>query len=387
MNGPTPMPESLLCVVGARPNFIKMAPIMAAFAALSPPMRMTLVHTGQHYGDSMNRQFFDALDLPEPDINLAVGSGSHASQTAAVMQGFEPVLDAIAPDAVLVVGDVNSTLACALVASKKGVPVIHVEAGLRSYDRRMPEEINRMLTDQLSDLLFTSESCAATNLLREGVNGKRIHEVGNVMIDSLYRNLERAVPVREQLHALGAGNLLRGCGTYAIVTAHRPSNVDDGASLERLLTLIGAVAQRLPVIFPMHPRTRARMIEFGLEHLLDRPGLLVTAPLGYLEMLGAMKEARVVITDSGGLQEEALVLQIPCITLRDTTERPSTVAYGGNTLTAHDHVRTLAVLDAVLRGEHRPTRRPALWDGHAAARIARLTRNWLSARLARRVAS
>jgi UDP-N-acetylglucosamine 2-epimerase (non-hydrolysing) len=375
-----PGPPAILCVVGARPNLVKMAPIMAALAQLEPPPRLWLVHTGQHYGEAMDGQFFRDLALPQPDVNLGVGSGSHAEQTATVMLRFEPVLEQIAPDALLVVGDVNSTLACALVASKKNVPVIHVEAGLRSNDRRMPEEINRILTDQLSELLLTSEPIAQANLLQEGIAPQRIHEVGNVMIDSLRQHLERAVPVHRQLDQLGRPDLLQHGVGYAVVTAHRPSNVDDADSLGALLELVASVAHELPVIFPMHPRTRDMVARFGLAQMLEHPDLLVTGPLGYLEMLGVLKDARVVLTDSGGLQEEALMLGIPCITLRDSTERPCTLDGGGNTLVAGDHAQALLVLADVLLGVRGAGHKPALWDGHAAERIARVTHAWLAER-------
>jgi UDP-N-acetylglucosamine 2-epimerase (non-hydrolysing) len=375
-----PGPPAILCVVGARPNLVKMAPIMAALAQLEPPPRLWLVHTGQHYGEAMDGQFFRDLSLPQPDVNLGVGSGSHAEQTATVMLRFEPVLEQIAPDALLVVGDVNSTLACALVASKKNVPVIHVEAGLRSKDRRMPEEINRILTDQLSELLLTSEPIAHANLLQEGIAPQRIHEVGNVMIDSLRQHVQRAVPVHLQLDQLGRPDLLQHGVGYAVVTAHRPSNVDDADSLHALLDLVASVAHELPVIFPIHPRTRDMVARFGLEYMLDRPELLVTGPLGYLEMLGVLKDARVILTDSGGLQEEALMLGVPCITLRDSTERPCTLDGGGNTLVAGDHAQALRVLADVLLGVRGAGKQPDLWDGHAAQRIAQVTRDWLAER-------
>ncbi len=374
------LPPSILCVVGARPNLVKMAPIMAALARLDPPLRLWLVHTGQHGDDAMDGQFFRDLALPQPDVNLGVGGGSHAAQTATVMLRFEPVLDQIAPDAVLVVGDVNSTLACALVASKKNVPVIHVEAGLRSKDRRMPEEINRILTDQLAELLLTSEPCANANLMQEGIAPQRIHEVGNVMIDSLHQHLQRAVPVQQLLGRLGRAELLAQRTGYAVVTAHRPSNVDDADSLHALLDLIGSVAHELPVIFPMHPRTRDMVNRFGMQDMLERPQLLVTGPLGYLDMLGLLKDARVVLTDSGGVQEEALMLGLPCITLRDSTERPCTLEGGGNVLVAHDRAQAMRELADVLLGVRGPGKKPALWDGHAAQRIAGVTRAWLAER-------
>jgi len=368
---------SILCVVGARPNFMKMAPIMAALGDLRPLPALSLVHTGQHYDAAMNHQYFEALGIPQPDINLEVGSASHAIQTAEVMRRFEPVLDAKLPSAVLVVGDVNSTLACALVAAKKGVPVIHVEAGLRSFDRAMPEEINRILTDQISDLLFITESSGRENLLREGIAESRIHFVGNVMIDTLRRNLERAVPVSQILKDAGREDFL-GCNAgYAALTMHRPSNVDDPAILRTLLETVLKISRRLPVIFPMHPRTRAMIERFGLEGMLDVPELLLLPPMGYLEMLGLMKDARVMLTDSGGIQEETTALGVPCITLRNNTERPITVDEGTNTIAGQDPVKILAAFDEIMHSGGKAGRVPEFWDGQASTRIAAAIHEWL----------
>ena len=369
-------PYRILCIVGARPNFMKMAPIMAALSALVPKIEVKLVHTGQHYDVAMNHQYFDALGIPSPDINLEVGSGSHAIQTADVMRRFEPALDEVKPTAVLVVGDVNSTVACALVATKKGIPVIHVEAGLRSFDRAMPEEINRVLTDQMSDLLFTTEESGRDNLLREGIADHRIHFVGNVMIDTLRHNLSRAVPTT--IIVAGAGHpdfLAQGKG-YAILTLHRPSNVDDPAILKALLETAATISQRTPVIFPLHPRTRATIERFGLGHLLATDNILLLPPMGYLEMLGLMKDARVVLTDSGGIQEETTALGVPCITLRNNTERPITVYEGTNTLAGQDPARILAIYDDVMRGTGKAGRIPHFWDGKAAERIADALLAW-----------
>jgi len=370
----------ILCVVGARPNFMKMAPIMAAFARLKPQVEALLVHTGQHYDVAMNQQYFDALGIPSPDINLEVGSGSHAQQTAEVMKRFEPAMDEVQPAAVLVVGDVNSTIACALVAAKKGVPVIHVEAGLRSFDRAMPEEINRLLTDQLSDLLFTTEESGADNLAREGIAGGRVHFVGNVMIDTLRANLARAVPAPRIAAAAGRPDFKAGQGEYAVLTLHRPSNVDDRAVLQGLLESAAKIAERTPVIFPVHPRTRATIEKFGLSHLLDRPEVLLLPPMGYLEMLGLMKDARVVLTDSGGIQEETTALGTPCITLRHNTERPITVDEGTNTIAGNDPAHILAAYEAQLAGAGKAGRIPHYWDGRAAERIAAIVLDWLKAR-------
>ncbi|SFF70183.1 UDP-N-acetylglucosamine 2-epimerase (non-hydrolysing) [Duganella sp. CF458] len=370
----------ILCVVGARPNFMKMAPIMAAFAQLKPQVEALLVHTGQHYDVAMNQQYFDALGIPSPDINLEVGSGSHAQQTAEVMKRFEPAMDEVQPAAVLVVGDVNSTIACALVAAKKGVPVIHVEAGLRSFDRAMPEEINRVLTDQLSDLLFTTEESGADNLAKEGIGAGRVHFVGNVMIDTLRANLARAIPAPRIAADAGRADFKAGKGEYAVMTLHRPSNVDDKAVLQGLLESAARIAERTPVIFPVHPRTRATIEKFGLSHLLDRPEVLLLPPMGYLEMLGLMKDARVVLTDSGGIQEETTALGTPCITLRNNTERPITVDEGTNTIAGNDPARIMAAYEAQLAGAGKAGRIPHFWDGRAAERIAAIVLDWLKAR-------
>ena len=373
-------PFRILCVVGARPNFMKMAPIMAAFAQLKPQVEALLVHTGQHYDVAMNQQYFEALGIPSPDINLEVGSGSHAQQTAEVMKRFEPAMDEVQPAAVLVVGDVNSTIACALVAAKKGVPVIHVEAGLRSFDRAMPEEINRVLTDQLSDLLFTTEESGAANLAKEGIGAGRVHFVGNVMIDTLRANLARAIPAGKIATDHGRPDFKAGQGEYAVLTLHRPSNVDDKAVLQGLLETAAKISERTPVMFPVHPRTRATIEKFGLSHLLDRPEVLLLPPMGYLEMLGLMKDARVVLTDSGGIQEETTALGTPCITLRNNTERPITVDEGTNTIAGNDPAHILAAYEAQLAGAGKAGRIPHFWDGRAAERIAAIVLDWLKAR-------
>ncbi len=364
--------QRILCVVGARPNFMKIAPIMRAFAA-APGLEASLLHTGQHYDAAMKTSFFDQLGIPEPDIDLEVGSGSHAQQTADIMKRFEPVLDELAPAAVLVVGDVNSTIACALVAVKKDIPVIHVEAGLRSGDRSMPEEINRILTDQLSGLLFTTESDAAGNLAAEGVVGQ-VEFVGNVMIDTLLYNLDRAVPARESLAAMGADPEQ----AYGLMTLHRPSNVDDPVVLRRLLSELAAIAERLPLVFPVHPRTLARIRDAGLETLLSESGIVTTTPLGYLEMLGLMRDAKVVLTDSGGIQEETTALGVPCITLRENTERPITISEGTNTIVGTDPQAIRQCFEEIQNGGGKAGRVPSLWDGCAAERIAEHTARWLA---------
>lgn len=374
----SPRQAHIVCVVAARPNLMKMAPILAALHRSMPTLALTLVHTGQHYDIAMNAQYFDALGMAAPDVNLEVGSGSHAVQTAAVMQRFEPVLDRDPPTAVLVVGDVNSTLACALVAAKKGIPVIHVEAGLRSFDRAMPEEINRILTDQLSDFLFTSESGGRENLLREGLPDAKIHFVGNVMIDSLYRQLPFAVPLAQTLAKAERLDFLSGGAGHAVLTLHRPSNVDDALRLGALLEAIVSVSTRLPIIFPIHPRTQAMLDKFGLNHLLDQRHILLLPPMGYLEMLGLMKDARMVLTDSGGIQEETTALGVPCITLRTNTERPITVTEGSNSIAGHDPTVILSLCDDILRCGGKKGQIPRFWDGRAADRIATTIRAWLS---------
>ena len=375
-------PAHLLCVVAARPNLMKMAPILAALARQAPALRVTLLHTGQHYDPAMSGQVFADLGMRAPDIALDVGSGSHAQQTAEIMRRFDAVLDAhppLAPDAVLVVGDVNSTLACALVAAKRGTPVIHVEAGLRSGDRRMPEEINRLLTDQLSSLLLTSEPGARANLLREGVAAERIVFTGNVMIDSLRQQLPRAVAPAATLRAHG-----HACPpAFGVLTLHRPSNVDDGAQLAALLDALGQLSRQLPLLFPIHPRTQAALRLAGLQDRLAQLPLVRLPPLGYLEMLGLMQAARLVLTDSGGIQEESTALGVPCLTLRDNTERPVTVSDGTNTLAGTHPPTILALARAILETGGKRGRLPPLWDGHAAARIAAAIVPWLAAHGAR----
>src|SRR5215204_5334518 len=314
-------------VVGARPNFMKVAPVVEAMRGRPAEFAPLVVHTGQHYDARMSDDFFRDLGLPDPDVHLGVGSGSHAQQTAAVMQRFEPVVLEQRPDWVLVVGDVNSTLACALVCSKLGTPVAHVEAGLRSRDRTMPEEINRLLTDQLSDLLLTPSEDADRNLISEGIPPERVRLVGNVMIDSLLKHLTLAErsEARERFAVAGSA--------YAVVTLHRPSNVDDPEALRRILRALARVSRHLPVVFPVHPRTRRNIEEFGLGREEELRGdIRLTEPLGYLDFLRLYSGARLVLTDSGGLQEETTALGIPCLTLRENTERPVTVEMGTNIL-------------------------------------------------------
>jgi UDP-N-acetylglucosamine 2-epimerase (non-hydrolysing) len=355
-------------VVGARPNFMKMAPLMREMRR-HPALTATLVHTGQHYDESMAGQFFRELALPPPDVSLEIGSGSHAYQTAEVMKRLEPVLNEIRPHVVVVVGDVNSTLAAAVTAVKLDIPVAHVEAGLRSFDRSMPEEINRILTDTISEYLFVTEESGRENLLREGIDERKIHLVGNVMIDSL----EQCRPLWERSDAVTRLGLTRG--EYGVVTLHRPSNVDDPVTLRGLVKALAEIGRRLPLVFPVHPRTRARLEAMDAEaESFVRAGARFVPPLGYLDFISLVASARLVLTDSGGLQEETTSLGVPCLTLREHTERPVTVTRGTNRIvgTSPDRIVTEAVRALV---EPPPTdSRPPLWDGHAAERIVTILR-------------
>jgi UDP-N-acetylglucosamine 2-epimerase (non-hydrolysing) len=364
----------IILVAGARPNFMKIAPLMAEFQA-RPEITPILVHTGQHYDRAMSGLFFQQLGIPEPDVNLGVGSASQAVQTAEIMQAFEPVILAEKPDAVLVVGDVNSTIACGLVAVKLGAKLIHVEAGLRSFDRTMPEEINRLLTDAISDVLFCSEQSGVDNLRREGVPDKKIHMVGNVMIDTLLKNREKAAEslILDEL-GLAEGR------PYAVVTLHRPSNVDDPAMLGRIMGALDMIAREMPVVFPVHPRTRA-MLESAPSsrpsYAKGKGGIKLVEPLGYLDFLKLMTRARVVLTDSGGIQEETTILGTPCLSLRENTERPVTLEMGTNRLVGSDPAKILEAYREVIAAPYpvrdsgnTPPRTPPLWDGRAAQRIA-----------------
>jgi UDP-N-acetylglucosamine 2-epimerase (non-hydrolysing) len=351
----------ILHIVGARPNFMKAAPVMAAFAAASA--RQTLVHTGQHYDAAMSDVFFEQLGMPEPDVNLAVGSGSHATQTAQVMTRLEPIVIDRRPDLVMVYGDVNSTMSGVLVCAKLGVPVAHVEAGLRSGDRTMPEEINRIVTDALADLLFTPSPDGDANLLREGVDPARIHRAGNVMIDTLVRLLPEARRVER------ADGLFDE--PFVLVTLHRPSNVDDPAALARILAALDTLSRDLRVVFPVHPRTRDR-IE-ALAGWTPGSGVRLIEPLGYIECLAMQAHATMVITDSGGIQEETTYLRVPCLTVRASTERPVTTTVGTNVLVGHDMARLIAEARTILAGGGVAGEIPDLWDGHAAERVAAFT--------------
>lgn len=369
-----------VCVVGARPNYMKMAPLLRAFARTPAMPRPLLVHTGQHYDPILNDRLFADLDLPAPDLNLEVGSGSHAVQTAEIMRRFEPVIDQHVPSCVIVVGDVNSTLACSVVAVKKGVPVVHVEAGLRSGDRSMPEEINRLLTDQISDLLYTTERSAHANLVREGIAPERIHFAGNLMIDSLTAAMPKAVNIEQTLSAAGHVGAVPRAGEYGVVTLHRPSNVDDPTALHDVLQILAEASERLPLVWPMHPRTRASIGRHGMNGVLDTARLICLPPQGYLEMLGLLRGARLALTDSGGVQEETTALGVPCLTMRENTERPITIDEGTNELVGRDRARILALVDEVMRTGGKRGRVPELWDGRAAGRIATHLSAWLNAR-------
>jgi UDP-N-acetylglucosamine 2-epimerase (non-hydrolysing) len=373
-------PVHLLHVCGARPNFMKVAPLMTAVEAwgvgvdgpdgASIRFTQSLVHTGQHYDAGLSDVFFAQLGLPEPHYHLGVGSGSHSAQTAQVLERLEPVLVQERPDLVVVVGDVNSTLAAALCASKLGIPLAHVEAGLRSGDRSMPEELNRLLTDQLADLLFTTEENAAANLAREGIPERRVHFVGNTMIDTLERLLPQARG-GEALARLGLS--ARG---YGLVTLHRPSNVDDVERLAGLVAALERISASLPLVWPVHPRTRARLEALGQRSAGDGR-LLLTGPLGYVEFLQLTDAARLVLTDSGGIQEETTVLGVPCLTLRTSTERPVTVTLGTNRLVDPHDVAAVEHATAEAVAAPMPyAARPLLWDGHAAERIVAIIAEW-----------
>ena len=357
----------IICVCGARPNFIKIAPLMKAFKA-EEHCNTLLVHTGQHYDENMSKSFFDDLDIPRPDVNLEVGSGSHAVQTAKIMRRFEPAVLDFKPDYVIVVGDVNSTIACGLVAVKLGIKLVHVEAGLRSFDWTMPEEINRILTDRISDLLFVTEQSAIDNLKNEGIDSHKVHFVGNTMIDTLLANREKA---KKSI-------ILRQLGlckkAYGVITLHRPSNVDDTEKFRMILLALNEIQKELKLVFPIHPRTRKNITSMNMEKLVDgMENLLLIQPASYLDFLCLLSDAALVITDSGGIQEETTILGVPCMTLRENTERPVTIAEGTNHLV---HVTSEDILKnyrEIKDGDENINRSiPKLWDGKAAQRIARI---------------
>jgi len=365
------MTGPVILVVGARPNFMKIAPIHAELTRRG--IDQILLHTGQHYDENMSKVFFDDLGMPQPDIYLGIGSGSHATQTAKVMVEFEKVCNEYKPSMVVVVGDVNSTVACSMVCAKEWIPCAHVEAGLRSFDREMPEEINRLITDAIADLLLTPSPDGDENLRKEGVAEERIKRVGNIMIDSLFNNLERSKS--STIHAdLGIEK-----GNYGVLTLHRPSNVDEKDAFMRILVALEQIGERIPLVFPLHPRTRIRAEEFGLtERLESIPNIVLTGPAGYLDFVALMAESKLVLTDSGGLQEETTALGIPCLTLRENTERPITVIEGTNTIVGN---ATDVILDAannILDNGGKAGRIPDLWDGHTAERIADIIEDTIS---------
>jgi UDP-N-acetylglucosamine 2-epimerase (non-hydrolysing) len=362
------MPKKLICVGGARPNFMKLAPLVRVLGS-DPDFEVILVHTGQHYDEKMSGAFFRELAIPNPNYHLEVGSGSHAQQTAEIIRRFEPVVEKERPAAVVVVGDVNSTMAAAIVAKKLGVGLIHVEAGLRSFDRTMPEEINRIVTDSITDLYLVTEESGRRNLLREGASEDSIRLVGNLMIDSLRANLEKAQRESTIRETLGLEGDL-----YGLVTLHRPANVDEPAQLSEIFGALEAISESVTLCFPVHPRTWARLEAMGV---VAGGRLRLTEPLGYMDFLNLMAGAAVVLTDSGGIQEETTVLGVPCLTLRENTERPVTVEQGTNLLAGTSRASILAAW-MELRARPKRGRGPALWDGQAAERSRQAIREFLS---------
>ncbi len=361
----------IINVVGARPNFMKIAPLVREMEK-HKTIKQVLVHTGQHYDKNMSKLFFTDLKLPKPDIYLGVGSGTHAEQTAKVMMGFEKVLIKEKPDLIIVVGDVNSTIACSLVSAKIGIPIAHVEAGLRSFDRTMPEEINRILCDTISDYLFVTERSGFINLLKEGIPREKIHFVGNVMIDSLLQNIKRA----KKSHILDELNLEPK--KYALLTLHRPSNVDNLKSLKDIFRIIECIKKDIKIVYPIHPRSKQRLIEYGIYSKYSNPGqrndnnLIFTDPLGYLDFMHLMNNAKIVLTDSGGIQEETTVLGVPCLTLRNNTERPVTIKEGTNILVGTNKEKIIKEFRKILNNRHKKSKIPKYWDGHAAKRIVKI---------------
>ncbi len=360
----SPEKMKIMMIVGARPNFMKLAPVLERMKRYHDFLEPIIVHTGQHYDHNLSGQFFADLEISQPDIHLEVGSGSHAEQTAKIMIEFEKVINEHPPHLVVVVGDVNSTLACALVAAKCKILIAHIEAGLRCGDMAMPEEINRVLTDRISDYLFPSESSGYQNLINEGMGEESVFFVGNVMIDSLMTSMEKA---REsqilETHGLQAKN-------YILLTLHRPENVDDMKILKNILVSVETIAKKTPVVFACHPRTRLNIDKFGLTSYLAAPGIRILEPLGYLDFLKLESEAALVLTDSGGIQEETTVLNVPCLTLRTSTERPVTVTEGTNTLVGSFPERIAAETEKILRGHQKAGSIPKYWDGKAGERIA-----------------
>jgi UDP-N-acetylglucosamine 2-epimerase (non-hydrolysing) len=359
--------KTIAIVAGARPNFMKIAPIVRALRKSGNGLAFKIVHTGQHYDREMNGVFFEELDIPPPDVCFETGSGSHAQQTAKIMLAFEEYCLRCRADLVLVVGDVNSTLACAIVAKKQRIPVAHVEAGLRCKDMAMPEEINRVVTDSITDLFFVTEPAALSNLLQEGKSRDRVFHVGHVMVDNLIYQRDKLADA--DASRLSSAALKAQYARYGVVTLHRPSNVDDPATFSRIVLALREVSRELPLIFPVHPRTRANLDRFGID---PGPQIALTPPLSYMEFLNLWKDAVVALTDSGGLQEETTALGVPCITLRENTERPITVDEGTNVVAGTDPGRIKEAVSRVLRGEGKQGRRPQLWDGRAAERIVHI---------------
>ena len=358
----------IINVVGTRPNFIKMAPLMEQMLKL-PSINPFLLHTGQHYDENMNQVFFDQLGIPRPDMDLGVGSGNNANQVSEIIKCIDPILNQERPDALLVVGDVNSTVACAWAASYRKIPVIHVEAGLRSFDRSMPEEVNRIITDQLSDLLFVTEKSGMDNLFREGIDSEKIHFVGNVMVDTLkkYRDLaERNSRVLETLKLKSK--------QYVVLTLHRPSNVDNASTLKSILEAVRKLSEELKIVFPLHPRTREKIKEFDLEYITK--SFSTIGPLSYLDMVCLMSQAKLVLTDSGGIQEETTILGIPCVTMRENTERPITIEKGTNQLGGNNGEGIWSLARNILKSGGKKGSIPNLWDGKAANRIVKIISSW-----------
>jgi UDP-N-acetylglucosamine 2-epimerase (non-hydrolysing) len=359
--------KMLYLVAGARPNFMKLAPMVRALAGRSDALAYRIVHTGQHYDREMSDVFFDELGIPKPDHHLGAGGGSHAEQTAKVMVAFEALCRSAPPDAVVVVGDVNSTLACSIVAKKLGIRVAHVEAGLRSGDMAMPEEINRLVTDAIADWFFVTEPSGEANLLREGKPRDAVHYVGHVMVDNVL--YQRDALARAPLTAGASLPFKAAQKAYGVVTLHRPSNVDDAQVFARIAEALRTISQRLPLVLPLHPRSRANADKFGIDF---GPSVTLLPPLAYMEFLNLWKDAVLVLTDSGGLQEETTALGVPCLTLRDNTERPVTVTDGTNVLVGSEPARIGAAVDRILRGEAKRGKRPHLWDGQAAQRTVEI---------------
>jgi UDP-N-acetylglucosamine 2-epimerase (non-hydrolysing) len=367
--------KKVISVVGARPNFMKVAPIYREFLKFKNEVTHIIVHTGQHYDEKMSKVFFDDLELPKPDIYLGVGSSSHSVQTAKIMVEFEKIILEEKPDLVLVVGDVNSTMACSIVASKMLIPLVHVEAGLRSFDNTMPEEINRKVTDVLADLLFITEKSGIENLKNEGINSDKVHFVGNVMIDSLVQYREKSKKSL-LLSELGLKE-----NQYILVTLHRPSNVDQKENLEKILTIFEGFTSNLPIIFPIHPRTQKNISTLGLgDRFSNLQNVKIVDPVGYLDFINIMANAKLILTDSGGIQEETSYLGIPCITMRDNTERPITVEVGSNYLIGLNVQEVIKTGNEILSGIMKSHRIPDLWDGKAAERIVKILINYLNKR-------